>query len=53
MLFSWTGNPWVDTGLAVIVAKSGKEKIEDLAEADFDAVISDGVWLAKANRAHA
>lgn len=50
MLFSWTGNPWVDTGLAVIVAKSGKEKIEDLAEADFDAVISDGVWLAKANR---
>lgn len=50
MLFSWTGNPWVDTGLAVIVAKSGKEKLEDLSEADFDAVVSDGVWLAKANR---
>lgn len=50
MIFTWTGNPWVDAGLAVIVAKSGKERIEDLAKSDFEAVVSDGVWLAKTNR---
>lgn len=49
-LFDWTGNPWVDTGLAVIAAKSGKEKIEDLTDIDFDTVVSDAVWLAKSNR---
>ena len=50
MLFTWTGNPWVDTGIAVIVAKSGKERIEDLTDSDFDTVVSDGLWLAIANR---
>ncbi len=49
-LFSWTGNPWVDGGLAVIVAKAGKENVEHLTKADLDALVSDGVWLAKANR---
>lgn len=49
-IFSWTGNPWVDTGIAVIVAKSKKDKIEDLTNADFDKVVSDGTWLAKTNR---
>ncbi|MBI5181338.1 MAG: hypothetical protein HZA06_00315 [Nitrospirae bacterium] len=50
MLFKWTGNPWVDGGLAVIVAKSGKEKIEDFTDKDFETIVSDGAWLAKANR---
>lgn len=50
MLFTWTGNPWVDAGLAVIVAKSGKEKIEDFTDKDFETIVSDGAWLAKANR---
>ncbi|MBF0505663.1 MAG: hypothetical protein HQL09_02405 [Nitrospirae bacterium] len=49
-LFSWTGNPWVDTGLAVMIAKSGKESIENFTETDFETVVADGVWLAKANR---
>lgn len=48
---NWTGNPWVDTGLAVMVARAGKEKIEDFTDEDFKNVMSDeGVWLAKANR---
>jgi hypothetical protein len=49
-LFNWTGNPWVDTGLAVMIAKADKESIEKFTEKDFEEVISDGVWLAKANR---
>jgi len=49
-ILNWTGNPWVDTGLSVMVAKSGKEKIEDFTKEDFKNVVSDGVWLAKVNR---
>lgn len=47
---NWTGNPWVDTGLAVMVAKAKKENIEDFTYDDFENVISDGVWLAEVNR---
>ena len=50
MIFTWTGNPWVDTGLAVMVAKSGKEKIEDFTDEDFEGIVSDGIWLANINR---
>jgi hypothetical protein len=49
-LFNWTGNPWVDTGLAVMVAKSGKEKIENFTDKEFETIVFDGVWLAKVNR---
>lgn len=45
-----TGNPFVDTGLSVIVAKMGKESIKELTKEDLQKVIGDGVWLAKANR---
>lgn len=48
-LLNWTGNPWVDTGLSVMIAKSGKEKIEDFTKEDLD-VVADGKWLAKTNR---
>jgi len=47
---TWTGNPWVDTGLAVIIAKSNKDKIEDITEDDFEAVFSDKTWLGTINR---
>ena len=49
-VFNWTGNPWVDTGLAVMVAKSGKEKIENFTDKEFETIVSDGIWLAKVNR---
>ncbi len=49
-LFSWTGNPWVDAGMGVIVAKAGKWKIEDLTKTDIETILSDGIWLANVNR---
>ncbi len=49
-ILNWTGNPLVDTGLAVMIARAGKEKIEDFTADDFNNVVSDGIWLAKANR---
>ncbi len=49
-ILNWTGNPWVDTGLSVMVAKSGKEKIEDFTKEDLDVIVSDGERLADINR---
>ena len=45
-----TGNPFVDTGLSVIVARVGKENVEGLTNEDIKKVVGDGVWIAKANR---
>lgn len=45
-----TGNPFVDTGLSVIVAKAGKESITDLTKKDLQRVVGDGIWLARTNR---
>lgn len=45
-----TGNPFVDTGLAVIVARLGKENIVGLTKEDLIKVVGDGDWIAKANR---
>ncbi|MHB1646740.1 MAG: Cas8a1 family CRISPR/Cas system-associated protein [bacterium] len=49
-ILNWTGNPWVDTGLSVMMAKSGKAKIEDFTKEDLDVIVSDGEWLADINR---
>ena len=49
-ILNWTGIPWVDTGLSVMVTKSGKEKIEDFTKEDLDYIVSDGEWLAGVNR---
>lgn len=45
-----TGNPFVDTGLSVIVARVGKENVGGLTNEDIKKVVGDGVWIAKANR---
>ncbi|MCZ7380505.1 MAG: hypothetical protein O8C64_02865 [Candidatus Methanoperedens sp.] len=45
-----TGNPFVDTGLSVIVARADKENIKGLTKEDLKKVVGDGVWIAKANR---
>lgn len=52
--FSWTGNPFVDTGLCVIIARAkemGKsiESILDLTTSIIKEVAGDGSWLAKIN----
>lgn len=48
-LFNWTGNPWVDTGLAVAVVRANKRSPEELSLEDFKGVIGDGKWLTHAN----
>lgn len=48
-IFNWTGNPWVDTGLAVAVVRADKKSPEEMALEDFKKVIGDGNWLAQAN----
>ena len=46
---SWTGNPIVDTGLAVAVVRAGKQSPDEMSIADFQDVIGDGQWLVDAN----
>ncbi|MDI6766841.1 MAG: hypothetical protein QME52_08475 [Bacteroidota bacterium] len=48
--FNWTGNPFVDTGLAVLVAKTGKRSLSEVTEEDFKKVFSDIAWLGNVNR---
>lgn len=48
-LFAWTGNPVVDTGLAVAVVRANRKSPDQLTLDDFERVISDGRWLADAN----
>jgi len=48
-LFNWTGNPWVDGGLAVAVVRANKRQPEELTLEDFKKVIGDGKWLIHAN----
>ncbi len=48
-LFNWTGNPWVDTGLAVAVVRANKRHPEELTLEDFKNVIGNGKWLTHAN----
>ncbi len=46
---SWTGNPIVDTGLAVAVIRAGKQSPDEMSIADFQGVIGDSQWLVDAN----
>jgi len=48
--FEWTGNPFVDTGLAVLVAKSDKRTLSEITEDDFKKVFQDINWLGDINR---
>ncbi len=48
-ILSWTGNPLVDTGLAVAVIKANRKSPEELTVEDFKNVIGDGKWLTYAN----
>lgn len=34
-LFNWTGNPWVDEGLAVAVVRANKRSPEEMTLEDF------------------
>lgn len=45
-LVSLTGNPFVDTGLAVIATRAGIETIDGLTMAHMREVHKDGIWLA-------
>src|SRR6266436_4658846 len=52
---NYTGNPFVDTGLSVIVAKAREtgwngETIAELTPDVVQKAIGNGTWLAKANR---
>lgn len=49
MIFTWTGNPWVDTGIAVAVVRANKRQPEELTLEDFKNVLGDGKWLTHAN----
>lgn len=46
---SWTGNPIVDTGLAVAIVRAGKQSPDEMSIADFQDLIGDGQWLVDAN----
>jgi len=47
--FEWTGNPFVDTGLAVAVIRANKSSLDEMTLSDFKNVLGDGKWLAHAN----
>jgi hypothetical protein len=54
-IFQWTGNPFVDTGLCVVIAqakKMGKQvtTIDDLTPEILQNVVGDGSWLAEMNK---
>jgi hypothetical protein len=51
----WTGNPFVDTGVAVMIARAKSEGLEvsepsNLTSEVLQRIVGDGVWLADANR---
>jgi hypothetical protein len=51
----WTGNPFVDTGLCVVIARAKKigrqvTTIDDLSLEVFREVVADGSWLAETNK---
>ena len=48
-LFSWTGNPWVDAGLAVAIVRANRRSPEEMTLEDFKSVIGDGKWLTHTN----
>jgi len=53
--FQWTGNPFVDTGLCVVIARAkgiGKpvQTINDLTPEVLREVVGDGSWLAAINK---
>ena len=53
--FQWTGNPFVDTGLCVVIAQAKKMSkqvttISDLTFEMFRDVVGDGLWLAEINK---
>jgi hypothetical protein len=53
--FQWTGNPFVDTGLCVVIARAKQidkqvTTIDDLTLETFQAVVGDGTWLAEINK---
>jgi len=53
--YNFTGNPFVDTGLSVLVAKAHEtgwtgETIQELTPDALRQAIGDGKWLARANR---
>lgn len=48
-MFNWTGNPWVDAGLAVVTIRANKRTPEELSLKDFKSVVGDGKWLTHAN----
>lgn len=51
----WTGNPFVDTGLCVVIARAKRMSkqvttIDDLTAEVFQDVVGDGSWLAEMNK---
>ncbi len=48
-ILNWTGNPLVDTGLAVAVVRANRKSPEEMTVEDFKNVIGDGKWLTHAN----
>lgn len=53
--YTFTGNPFVDTGLSVLVAKAREagwmgETVQELTPDALRQAIGDGKWLARANR---
>ncbi len=48
-ILNWTGNPLVDTGLAVAVVRAKKKSLEEMTVEDFKNVIGDGIWLTHTN----
>jgi hypothetical protein len=51
IIMELTGNPFVDTGLAVIAAKAGCASVDDLSLEQMQKVHGDGEWLARVNSA--
>lgn len=54
-LYNFTGNPFVDTGLSVVVAKAREagwmgQSVTDLTPEAFNMTVGDGRWLADCNR---
>jgi len=51
----WTGNPFVDTGLCVVIARAKKmgkhvKTIDDISPEIFQEIVGDGSWLAEMNK---
>ena len=53
--YNFTGNPFVDTGLSVLIARAREsgwagDTLQELTPHDLQQTIGDGIWLAQANR---